>query len=127
MEENTPKLIYAQLEQDLFQRIQSLYMTQLGHQISSVSCQLIDKTLTITVEDPITQPEKLLIESGKHELAQEVRSTIYKALQPLMKELIEEVVGVSVSELLGNSEIQTGHTSIIAILVATPQTANFSS
>ena len=127
MEENIPKHIYAQLEQDLFQRIQSLYMTQLGHQISSVSCQLIDKTLTITVEDPITQPEKLLIESGKHELAQEVRSTIYKALQPLMKELIEEVVGVSVSELLGTSEIQTGHTSIIAILVATPQTANFSS
>lgn len=127
MEENIPKPIYDQLEQDLFQRIQSLYMTQLGHQISSISCQLIDKTLTITVEDPITQPEKLLIESGKHELAQEVRSTIYKALQPLMKELIEEVVGVNVSELLGTSEIQTGHTSTIAILVATPQTANFSS
>lgn len=122
MEGKASKLIYAQLEQDLSQSIQSLYLTQLGHQLSSVSCQLIDKTLTITVDDPITQPEKLLIESGKHELVQEVRSTIYKALQPMMKVLIEEAVGVGVTDLLGASEIQTGHTTIIAILGATPQT-----
>lgn len=125
MEGKISKLIHAQLEQDLSQHIQSLYLNQLGHEPSSVSCQLIDKTLTITVEDPITQPEKLLIENGKHELAQEVRSTIYKALQPLLKALIEEAVGVDVVELLGSSEIQTGYVITIAVLVAPPQTPSF--
>lgn len=124
MEGKIPKLIQVQLEQDLSKLIQSLFLTQLGHHPSRVSCQLIDKTLTITVDDPITQPEKLLIESGKQELAQEVRSLIYKAIQPQLKTLIEEAVGVSVIELLGDSKIQTGHTTITAILVATPQTPN---
>ena len=125
MEEKISKLIHAQLEQNVSQRIQSLYLTQLGHKPSSVSCQLIDKTLTITVDDPITQLEKLLIESGKHELAQEVRSTIYKTLQPLLKALIEEAVGVNVVDLLGSPEIQTGYVITIAVLVAPPQTSNF--
>ncbi len=74
-------------------------------------------------QDP--QPEKLLIESGKHELAQEVRSAIYKTLQPLLKALIEEAVGVNVADLLGSSEIQTGYIITIAVLVAPPQTPNF--
>ncbi len=124
MEDETSKPTYAQLEQNLSQRIQSLYLNDLGHEPYSVSCQLIDKTLTIIVENPITQLERFLAASGKQELAEELRVNIHKAFQPFLKALIEEVVGTSVIDLLGDSNFQTGRTSVIAILAATPKVGN---
>lgn len=107
------------LEQNLSQRIKVLYLTELGHEPDKVECRLINQTLTIIVENPVTQPEQLLLQSGKQEFAEQVRSTIHKAFQPQLKALIEEVVGTRVIDLLGDSKIQTGRTSILAVL-ATP-------
>lgn len=121
MKDKTSKQTLEQLEQNLSERIQVLYLTQLGHKPNKVSCQLIDKTLTIVVENPITQPERLLAQSGKTELAEQVRFNIHKAFQPQLKVLIEEVIGVDLIELVGDSQLQTGRTVIIAILAATPK------
>lgn len=104
------------LEQNLSQRIKVLYLTQLGHEPDKVECRLINQTLTIIVENPVTQPERVLLKSGKQEFAEQVRSKIHKAFQPQLKALIEEVVGTRVLDLLGDSKIQTGRTSILAIL-----------
>lgn len=104
------------LEQSLSQRIKVLYLTQLGHEPDEVECRLINQTLTIIVENPITQPEQLLLKSGKQEFAEQVRYTIHKAFQPQLKALIEEVFGTRVVDLLGDSKIQTGRTSILAVL-----------
>lgn len=112
---------YGMLEQSLSQQIKFLYLNQLGHKPDKVECRLIDKTLTIIVENPITQPERLLLASGKQEFADLVRSSIHKVFQPQLKALIEEVFGVCVLEILGDSKIHTGRTSIVAILAATPQ------
>ena len=108
------------LEQNLSQRILVLYLEQLGHEPDKVECQLINKTLTIIVDNPITQPEQLLLKSGKQEIAELVRSAIHKALQPQIKALIEEVFATHVLDLLGDSKIQTGRTSIIAVLADSP-------
>ena len=121
MKDKTSKQTLEQLEQNLSERIQVLYLTQLGHQPNKVSCQLIDKTLTIVVENPITQPEQLLVQSGKRELAEQVRFNIHKAFQPQLKVLIEDVIGVELIELVGDSQLHTGRTIIIAILAATPK------
>ena len=126
MEDKTSKPTYGQLEQNLSQRIQVLYLNQLGHEPEQVSCQLLDKTLTIIVENPITQLEMFLAASGKQEMAEELRVNIHKAFQPLLKALIEEVVGTSVTDLLGNSNFQTSRTSVIAILATTPQVHDYS-
>lgn len=104
------------LEQNLSQRIKVLYFTQLGHEPDKVECRLINQNLTIIVENPVTQPERVLLKSGKQEFAEQVRSTIHKAFQPQLKALIEEVVGTRVLDLLGDSKIQTGRTSILAVL-----------
>lgn len=104
------------LEQNLSQRIKVLYFTQLGHEPDKVQCKLTNQTLTIIVENPVTQPERVLLKSGKQDFAEQVRSTIHKAFQPQLKTLIEEVVGTRVLDLLGDSKIQTGRTSILAIL-----------
>ena len=121
MMDKTSSHTLEQLEQNLSERIQVLYFTQLRHKPNKVSCQLKDKTLTIIVDNPITQPERLLTQRGKWELAEQVRFTIHKAFQPQLKVLIEDVIGVAVLELVGDSQLQTGRTIILAILDATPK------
>ena len=121
MEDETLISSPTQLEQNLSQHIQMLYIAQLGHKPIHVSCQLIDKTITIVVDSPITQPERLLDESGKQEFAQQVRDNLHKALQPHLKVLIEEVVGVTVVDLLSDAKLETGRTATVVILSETPQ------
>ena len=117
---NAPNSRVGLLEQNLSRRIKVLYLEQLGHEPDKVECRLINQTLTIVVDNPITQPEQLLLKSGKQEFADLVRSTIHKAFQPQLKALIEEVFATHVLDLLGDSKIQTGRTSIVAVLADSP-------
>lgn len=117
----TSKLTHGQLEQSLSQKVMVLYLTKLGHQPDTVSCQLVDKILTIIIEDSITQPEQLLAKIGNHKLAKQVRSNINQSLGPHLKSLIEEVVKVSVVDLLSDSAFETERTSIVAVLASLAQ------
>lgn len=114
----------GQLERTLSQRIQALYRTQLGHQPSKVTCQIFDEKIAILLEDSVTKPEQLLAQSGKEELAEQVRSDIDEVIQPQLKALIEEVMGIAVIDLLSDAKIDTGRTGSIAILADKPQIRN---
>ena len=114
----------GQLERTLSQRIQALYRTQLEHQPSRVTCQIFDEKIVIVLEDSITQPERLLVNSGEQELAEQVRSELDEALQPQLKALIEELAGVAVIDLLSNAKLETGRTATVAILAEAPQVRN---
>ncbi len=114
-------LTRGQLERTLSQRIQSLYRSQLEHQPSRVTCQIFDEKIAIVLEDSITQPEQLLVDNGQEELAGKVRAELDEALQPQLKTLIEEVVGVAVIDLLSNAKLKTGRTATVVILAETPQ------
>jgi uncharacterized protein YbcI len=57
-------------------------------------------------------------------LAEQVRSELDDAIQPQLKALIEEVLGVSVVDLLTDATIETGRTGIIAVLEDTPEVRN---
>lgn len=116
----------GQLERTLSQRIQALYRTQLEHQPSRVTCQIFEEKIAIILEDSITKPEKLLVNSGEQELAEQVRSELDEAIQPELKALIEEVVGVAVIDLLSNAKLETGRTATVIILADTPQLRNSS-
>lgn len=117
-------LTRGQLERTLSQQIQALYRTQLEHQPSKVTCQIFDEKIAIILEDSITQPEQLLFNTGQEELAEQVRSELDEAIQPQLKALIEQVVGVPVIDLLSDAKLETGRTATIAILAATPQVRN---
>ncbi len=82
---------------------------------------MVDKILTIIIEDSITQPEQLLAKSGRQELAKQVRSNINQTLGPHLKSLIEEVVKVPVVDLLSDSAFDTERTSIVAVLASLAQ------
>ena len=125
MENPTPTR--GQLERTLSQRIQALYRNQLGHQPSQVTCQIFDQKIAIVLEDALTQPEQVLVESGREELAEQVRSDLDAAIEPQLKQAIEEVLGVSVIELLTDAKLDTGRSGIIAILGEAPQVRESSS
>jgi uncharacterized protein YbcI len=114
----------GQIERTLSQRIQSLYRSQLEHKPSRVVCQIFDGKIAIILEDSITQPEQVLVNSGQQELAEQVRSELDEALQPQLKALIEEVVGISVIDLLSNAKLETGRSATIVILSEPPQFRN---
>lgn len=114
----------GQLERTLSQRIQALYRDQLGHQPSQITCQIFEEKIAIILENAITPPEQLLANSGQEELAEQVRTDLEKALEPKLKALIEEVVGVSVIDLLSDAKIDTGRTGTIAVLANAPKVRN---
>jgi uncharacterized protein YbcI len=111
----------GQLERTLSQRIRALYRSVLGHQPSQVSCNLLDNKLIILIENAITQPEQLLAQSGQEDLAKQVRSELETVLESQLKELIEEVLRVGVTDLFNDSIFETRRTGTIAILQSLPQ------
>jgi uncharacterized protein YbcI len=116
----------GQLERTLSQRIQAFYRTQLGHQPGKVTCQIFDTKVAIILEDSITKPEQLLVQNDREELAEQVRSDLDEVIQPLLKALIEEIVGVSVIDLLSDAKMDTGRSGTIAVLAEKPQIRNAS-
>ncbi|MFQ4144334.1 DUF2294 domain-containing protein [Chlorogloeopsis sp. ULAP02] len=110
----------GQIERTLAQRIQALYREQLGHQPSKVSCQVAEQNLIILIEDSITPPEQLLAQTGRQELAEKVRSDLDMAIQPQLKELIEETLNIAVVEILSDATLETGRTGMIAVLAEIP-------
>lgn len=124
MNQESSKPTRGQLERMLSQGLQALYRDHLGHQPSKVTCQLFDEKLAVIVEDSITQPEQLLANSGQAELAEQVRADLDKAIKPQLKALIEEVLGVSVLDILSDATLETGRTGIIAVLDVTPEVRN---
>ncbi len=110
----------GQVERTLAQRIQALYRQHLGHQPSKVTCQLSEQNVVVLLEDSITQPEQLLAQTGRQELAEQVHSDLDDAIQPKLKELIEEILHVSVVDLLSDATLDTGRTGIIALLTDAP-------
>lgn len=114
----------GQLERNISQRIQALYREQLGHQPTKVTCQLFSDKLAVILEDSITTAEQVLLDEGKQKLAEQVRSGLDDATRPQLKTLIEEILGIKVTDLLSDATLETGRTAIIAVLENSPKVRN---
>lgn len=120
----TTRPTHGQIERTLSQRIQALYRNHLGHQPSKVTCQLFDNKLAIILENSLTTAEQVLIKEGQGQLAEQVRSGLDDATKPQLKALIEEIMAVSVTDLLSDATLETGRTGIIAVLDNIPPVRN---
>ncbi|GET42289.1 DUF2294 domain-containing protein [Microseira wollei] len=127
MDMDRPKPTRRQLERNLSQRIQALYRSYLESQPAEVACQIFDNKIAIVLENFMTRPVQLLAEQGKRELAQQVRFNLNKALEPQLKALIEEVVGVPVIDWLSDAKLESGHIATIAILADPPEVGSVKS
>lgn len=114
----------GQLEREISQKMQALYKAKLGHQTGRITCQLFDAKVAIVLENSLTQPVKLLFEENRNELAQQMRNDLNDALQPLVKTLIEDIIGVTVIDLLSDTSLSTGRTAVIGILEGAPDVRN---
>lgn len=110
----------GQLERTLSQRIQALYRTQVGHRLERVTCQIVDQKILIILENAVTPAEQLLANSGKENLAEEIHANLDEAIRPQIIDLIEEIVGVSVVDLLSDAKLETERTGMIVMLENTP-------
>lgn len=111
----------GQLERTLSQRVQALYRTQLGQQPSRVQCQIFDGKVVIILEDSITKTEQVLVANGQEDLAEQVREDLDDAFNPQLTELIQEVIGIEVIDVLTDATLKTGRMGTIAVLADTPQ------
>jgi uncharacterized protein YbcI len=114
----------GQLERKLSQEIQAFYRQHLGHLPSKVTCQLFGAKLAIIIENSITSAEKVLMDEGKSDLAQKVRSNLDGAIQPELKQLIEKIAEVEVLDILSDATLATERTGIIVVLNQTPKVRN---
>lgn len=121
MDMETPKLTREQVERNLSQRIQVLYRNYFESQPAEVACQIFENKIAIVLPNFMTRPVQLLAEQGKRELAQQVRFTLNKAVEPQLKALIEEEIGIAVIDWLSDAKLESGHIGTIAILADTPQ------
>ncbi|MBD2041494.1 DUF2294 domain-containing protein [Microcoleus sp. FACHB-672] len=119
--EDTQPATRGQLERLLSQRIQALYRTQLEHKPSKIDCEICDDKIIIVLDDSFTKAEKLLAENGQEGLAEQVHTELDEVILPLLKALIEEVLQISVLDLLSNAKLETGRSGTIALLASAPQ------
>lgn len=111
----------GQLERTLSQRVQALYREQLGHQPGKVTATIDQDRITILIENAITQPEQLLVSQGQEALSEQVRSDLQKAIDIPLKDVIQDVIGVEVIDLLSDTTLKTGRTGTIAVLSGQPK------
>jgi len=110
----------AQLERQIAQNIQNFYRERIGQRPSKAVCQFFDEKLTIVLHDTVAPAERTLLEAGREEPSSEFRSELHEAIKPELKSLIEEIVGTSVVTVLLDSDLESGFSSITAILQHTP-------
>jgi uncharacterized protein YbcI len=117
---NTSELTRGQVERTISQRIQALYRDRIGHQPSQVTCELFEDKLTIVLEDSITPAEQLLLREGKEDSVAQLRSDIDEVIRPQLKAEIEDILGISVLDLLSDSTLETGRMGLIVVLEKVP-------
>lgn len=107
---------FSKLQSLLSEKIKDVYQEQLEHNLDSVSYKLFDHTLIVILEGAITSPEKLLKENDRLFLAKQVRTAIDNVIHPQIKNIIEEVMDVEVTDFMSDTAIDNNISGAIAIL-----------
>ena len=115
----------GQLERDLSQSIQQLYLKELKHSPSKVTCQLFGNQLAIVIDNALTAIERTLVQKqGSVDTVTKLNSAINESIKQKLKTVIEGTLEVEVKDILFNSALHTYRTGAIATLSQSPQVRN---
>ncbi|MBD2454010.1 DUF2294 domain-containing protein [Nostoc sp. FACHB-87] len=114
----------GQLEREIAQRISALYYEQIGQRPSQVVCHFFDTELVISLEKSASLVELTLISGGYDNLAEQVRLFLDKIIKRQLQNLLEEIIGKPIVDLMTNTNLATGRTGIIVILQQLPEVRN---
>ena len=123
MDNNLPTC--GQLERNLSQSIQKLYLNELEHSPSKVTCQLFGNQLAIVVENSLTAVEQALagLKESDSKIEQ-LNTAIGQVIESKMKTLIEETLSVEVQDILFDTTVETKRTGAIVTLSRSPEVRN---
>ena len=122
MDTNLPTC--GQLERNLSQSIQKLYLNELEHSPSKVTCQLFGNQLAIVVEDSLTAVEQALADLKSESEIEKLNSAVGKLVESKMRLLIEEILSVEVEDILFDTTLETKRTGAIVTLGQIPEVRN---
>ena len=122
MDTNLPTC--GQLERNLSQSIQKLYLNELEHSPSKVTCQLFGNQLAIVVEDSLTAVEKALADLKSESEIEQLNSAVGKVIESKMRLLVEEILSVKVEDILFDTTLETKRTGAIVTLGQIPKVRN---
>jgi uncharacterized protein YbcI len=114
----------GQLEREITHRVRSLYNFTLGQRLDKIVCHFFGTELAISLDNSVSKVEQTLLNSGYEVLAEQVRLDLDKLMKPHLKNLIEEVIGNHVLDMMSNTTLTTGHTGIIVMLDDSPNVRN---
>ncbi|MBD2092150.1 DUF2294 domain-containing protein [Microcoleus sp. FACHB-1515] len=110
----------GQLERALGQRIQTIFRDRIGQRPAKAVCQMFDESLTIVLEDTTSPAERTLIDSGKTEIAKQLRLHLQESIKDALKVEIAQIVEQEVLAVLVDADLDSGYASVTAILQAPP-------
>ncbi len=114
----------GQLEREITHRVRNVYNLVLGQRLDKINCHFFGTELAIFLDNSVSKVEQSLVDSGCEVLAQQVRLDLDKLMKPHLKNLIEEVIGNQVLDMMSNTTLLTGHTGIIVMLDKSPDVRN---
>jgi uncharacterized protein YbcI len=114
----------GQLEREISNRIRSLYNVELGLRPTKINCHFFHGELAITLENSATKVEQVLMKTGSDILAEQVRIDIDRIMVPQIQNLIEEVIGKPVLDLISHTNLTTGRTGMIVFIGNLPEVRN---
>ncbi|MGJ5672691.1 MAG: DUF2294 domain-containing protein [Nostochopsis sp.] len=114
----------GQLEREISNRIRSLYNVEFGLRPSKINCHFFHGELAIILENSVSKIEQILLKSGSGILAEQVRNDINRIIVPQIQDLIEEVIGKPVLDLISHTNLTTGRTGMIAFIGNLPEVRN---
>ncbi|MBD2498859.1 DUF2294 domain-containing protein [Nostoc sp. FACHB-280] len=114
----------GQLEREIAQRISAFYYEQIGHRPSQVVCHFFDTELVISLEKSASLVELKLISGGYENLAEQIRLSLDKTIKTQLQNLLEELIGKPIIDLMTNTNLATGRTAIIVFLQQLPEVRN---
>ncbi|MCW5317337.1 DUF2294 family protein [Nostoc sp. KVJ3] len=114
----------GELEREISHRVIKLYSERIGKSPSQIICHFFETEIVISIENSVTQAEHTLIRGGYASLAEQVRLYLEKIIKPELKNLIEEIIGQPVLDLMTNTNLATGRTGIIVVFNQLPDVPN---
>lgn len=104
----------------LKRRIKEIYREQLKHELRDIEVYYCEKTVIVIIDGIVTKTEKFLNEHSQQFLAQQVRTALDHLIKSQLKNLIEEVMKVTVIDLLCKAKIDTDRMGVIVLFEIHP-------
>lgn len=112
----------GELERDLSQKIQAMYVQRLGQLPTKVICHLFGQNVVVILENSMTPVERYLVQ--QQALSLEIRKTVHQRLKQDISELIESILDVHVTGMLIDTSTELQQTGLIVALSDIPNVRN---